>query len=191
MSRVAAAHEDGATLAMCADGVGLWTPWVAAGQVVAPGQALGELEVLGVRERVIAGGTRAGRVVAVAGARHHRLPVDFGAALVTLDLALGVAIDAAGPDAASATVGGGLRFVAPSSGRFYGRPGPGKPAFVTVGEVIAVGHTVCLLEVMKTFHRVTYGGAGLPDRAKVIAIAIADDADVNPGDVILHLEAVP
>jgi acetyl-CoA carboxylase biotin carboxyl carrier protein len=51
--------------------------------------------------------------------------------------------------------------------------------------VVAAGQTVCLLEVMKTFHRVTYGGAGLPDRAKVIAIAIADDADVNPGDVIL------
>lgn len=41
MSRVAAAHEDGAALALCADGVGLWTPWVAAGQVVVGGSVLG------------------------------------------------------------------------------------------------------------------------------------------------------
>ncbi len=190
MTRMASAREHAATLELCADGVGLWTPWIAVGQLIAPGHAIGELEVLGVSERLIAGGTRAGRATAVAGVRHHRLPVDFGAALVTLDLTLGVTISDATPGAATAAASGGLRFVAPSSGRFYGRPGPGKPAFVTVGDEIAVGHTVCLLEVMKTFHRVTYGGAGLPDRARVTAIAIADDADVNPGDVILHLEAV-
>jgi hypothetical protein len=52
------------------------------------------------------------------------------------------------------------------------------------------GQTVAFLEVMKTFHRVTYGGAGLPEAARVTAIAVADDADVGPGDVLLRLEAV-
>ena len=32
---------------------------------------------------------------------------------------------------------------------------------------------------MKTFHRVTYGGADLPARARVREILVADGADVN------------
>jgi hypothetical protein len=139
MTRTASAREHEATLALCADGVGLWTPWVAAGQVVAPGQAIGELEVLGVSERVIAGGTRAGRVVAGRATTGCR---STGAALVTLDLALGVAIDAAG-SAARPPRPAAAALVRRKSGQFYGRPGPGKPAFVTIGR-IAVGHTVCL-----------------------------------------------
>jgi acetyl-CoA carboxylase biotin carboxyl carrier protein len=79
-------------------------------------------------------------------------------------------------------------FKAPTSGRFYGRPGPDKPAFVTAGAEITTGTTVCLLEVMKTFHRVTYGGAGLPPEARVVAIAVADEADVNSGDVLVRVE---
>ena len=43
---------------------------------------------------------------------------------------------------------------------------------------------------MKTFHRVTYGGAGLPEQARVAAIAVADESDVEPGAVLLRLEAV-
>jgi biotin carboxyl carrier protein len=41
---------------------------------------------------------------------------------------------------------------------------------------------------MKTFHRVTYGGAGLPDTARVRRVLVADGADVNAGDPLLALE---
>ena len=41
---------------------------------------------------------------------------------------------------------------------------------------------------MKTFHRVTYGGPGLPERARVRAILIADGADVTAGEPLLALE---
>jgi acetyl-CoA carboxylase biotin carboxyl carrier protein len=44
-----------------------------------------------------------------------------------------------------------------------------------------------LLEVMKTFHRVTYGGPGLPDTARVVRVLIADGDDVNAGDPLLAL----
>jgi acetyl-CoA carboxylase biotin carboxyl carrier protein len=47
---------------------------------------------------------------------------------------------------------------------------------------------VCLLEVMKTFNRVTYGGPALPERAKVREILIADGADVTAGDPLLALD---
>jgi acetyl-CoA carboxylase biotin carboxyl carrier protein len=79
-------------------------------------------------------------------------------------------------------------FAAPLSGRFFARPGPGKPPFVEVGAVLEPGATVCMLEVMKTFNRVTYGGHGLPERARVAAILVADEEDVTMGQAILRLE---
>jgi acetyl-CoA carboxylase biotin carboxyl carrier protein len=80
----------------------------------------------------------------------------------------------------------GLVFRAPTSGRFYGRPGPDKPAFVEVGTQLAPGTTICLLEVMKTFNRVTYAGAP----ARVRELLVAEGADVNAGDPLLALEAI-
>jgi biotin carboxyl carrier protein len=41
---------------------------------------------------------------------------------------------------------------------------------------------------MKTFHRVTYGGPGLPAAARIAAVIVADDADVGPGDPLFRLE---
>ncbi len=165
---------------------GWWRPRVGRGQVVQPGDPLGELTVLGVVHRVVAGPGVHGAVVGdlAPGA------ADPGRPLMTLDDR--ARVHHAEDDAAvAAAAAGELAVRAPSSGRFYSRPGPGKPHFVAVGDVIATGHTVCLLEVMKTFHRVTFGGPGLPPRAKVLAIAQADEADVNAGDVLLHLEAAP
>jgi acetyl-CoA carboxylase biotin carboxyl carrier protein len=100
---------------------------------------------------------------------------------------------AARADAAAATspatpTAGGLVFRAPTSGRFYGRSTPDKPPFVEPGTQLAHGATICLLEVMKTFHRVTYGGTGLPDTARVSSVLVRDGDDVNAGDPLLALE---
>lgn len=169
--------------------VGYWRPAVAAGQVVQTGDTLGELAVLGVVYRVVAGpGVRGAVKDAGAGARGPR-PVDVATPLFLVDPAALVRSDAALDAGGAVTaVKDGLTVCAPSSGRFYGRPGPGKAAFVTPGDVIKEGHTVCLLEVMKTFHRVTYGGPGLPPEARVVAVAVADEADVNTGDVLVRVE---
>lgn len=187
MSRIAPAHADGARVVLVADGVGRWTPRVAVGALVEPGQVIGALEVLGVTELVVSGAEVTGRATAVTGARHHRQGVDHGAALVTIDPAIGLD-GGAGPSATADAAAAGLTFTAPSSGRFYGRSAPGKPPFVAVGDVVRAGQTLCLLEVMKTFHRVTYGGAGLPTAARIVRVAVADDADVGPGDVLYYLE---
>jgi acetyl-CoA carboxylase biotin carboxyl carrier protein len=79
-------------------------------------------------------------------------------------------------------------FRAPTSGRFYGRSAPDKPPFVEPGTQLVHGATICLLEVMKTFHRVTYGGSGLPDTARVSSVLVRDGDDVNAGDPLLALE---
>ncbi len=170
-------------------GVGMWRASVHAGEVVQAGETVGELTVLGVTHRVVAGSGARG-AVRFPDTRTGAIAVDSGACLLQLD-PTAVSGAAAGPDPRGATAAAdGLTVRAPSSGRYYGRPAPGKPAFVSVGDVIREGHTVCLLEVMKTFNRVTYGGGGLPAEARVTAIAVADESDVNGGDVLLHLETV-
>jgi acetyl-CoA carboxylase biotin carboxyl carrier protein len=160
---------------------------VAADHLVAPGDVIGELEVLGRITRITAPRVR-GLVKLPTGPALARRAVAYGDVLVHLsaDVALGT-IDAR--TEAAATTAHGLVFRAPTSGRFYGRPSPDKPAFVTAGAELATGATVCLLEVMKTFHRVTFGGADVPPRARVREVLVADGADVNQGDPLLALEA--
>jgi acetyl-CoA carboxylase biotin carboxyl carrier protein len=115
--------------------------------------------------------------------------VGYGDVLVALDPALSRGAGARGEaTAAAAPAVGGLVFRAPTSGRFYGRSAPDKPPFVTAGVQLTHGATICLLEVMKTFHRVTYGGAGLPDTARIRSVLVADGDDVNAGDPLLALE---
>ncbi len=82
----------------------------------------------------------------------------------------------------------GLVFRAQLAGRVYFRPSPDKPRFVEVGDVITRGTTVCMLEVMKTFNRISYGGESLPESARVKSFLIADGADVELGTPILELE---
>jgi len=180
----AVATRVGETWVLTSPAPGWFFPLITRGDLVVRGHAIGELEVLGRRTRV-----NAGDVGGVVQGDNIPRAVGFGDPLVVLDtaaqLATGVA-GVAGAQASPSTVG--LVFRAPTSGRFYGRSSPEKPPFVSVGDELAQGATICLLEVMKTFHRVTYGGAGLPERAKVLAILVADGADVTAGDALLSLE---
>lgn len=167
---------------------GFFRSSVAADHLVAPGDVVGELEILGRIVRITAPRVR-GLVKLPPGPALARRPVSYGDVLFRLatDVAIGSASDtAAATDAARAAEG--LVFRAPTSGRFYGRPTPDKPAFVEAGTELSAGMTVCLLEVMKTFHRVTYAGDDVPPRARVREVLVADGADVNQGDALLALD---
>ncbi len=178
-----AAAADGGIIALRAPGPGVFTPAVGDGDLVSPGGVLGELAVLGRVSAVLAPAGAAGLVVRGPASR----AVGYGDTLVAIDPALqrgGVVA----PAAAQATAGvSGLVFRAPTSGRFYSRSAPDKPAFVTAGAMLGPGATICLLEVMKTFHRVTYGGPGLPESATVARVLVNDGDDVNAGDPLLAL----
>jgi acetyl-CoA carboxylase biotin carboxyl carrier protein len=177
---------------------GAFVPWIAAGDRVSPGGAIGELVVLGRASALIVprsgslssptGEPATGIAIRLVPATH---PVGYGDILVALDpsMQLATGASAGASAAASASAALGLVFRAPTSGRFYSRPAADKPPFVAEGSALAAGTTVCLLEVMKTFHRVTYGGAGLPDSARVRRVLVADGSDVNAGDPLLALEA--
>lgn len=183
-------RQDDGRVVLTAPAVGLWRNAPAAGSVLGPGESLGELEVLGVLHRLESPAGARGQVQA-----HPerpalaRRPVSFGEALLVLDpefaASAGDTVDTS-TEAGAAT---GLVFRSPSSGRFYSRPAPDKPEFVKVGDEISNGQTVALLEVMKTFNRIQYGGPGLPARAKVLRIVPADQDDLSAGDPVLELEA--
>ncbi len=178
---VAAAHHgDELTSPM----PGLFRPAVAIGDVVRAGATLGTLDVLGrVARVVVPDDAGRGAIAALADGA-----VAFGTVLVRLDRHAIAGADAsadARPSAAGEAAADGARvFRAPTSGRLYTRPGPDKPAFVAAGTELRAGATVCLLEVMKTFHRVTYTG----EPAKVAALLVADGADVDAGQPLLALE---
>ncbi|MEM1416309.1 MAG: biotin/lipoyl-containing protein [Myxococcota bacterium] len=180
-------REDG-TQALRAPTVGLWREGPGAAALVTPGAALGRMEVLGALHALVAPPGAAGLVVERGDGGRARAPVDYESVLLVLDpdAAGNVAADvAAGPSGTSAE---GLVFRAPLAGRFYARPSPDAPAFVSAGMEIGAGATVCLLEVMKTFHRVSFGGPGLPERARVKAVLVADGDDLDEGAPLLALE---
>ena len=187
---VARLSREGDELRLASPAVGLWRDAPLPGSLVTPGSVLGQLEILGVVHRVRAPEEAVGVVVERPGPRLARQPVAYDDVLVRLEPTASTA--AVGSSGAAAGVAGGhaqgVAFKSPLSGRFYARPAPGQAAFVQPGDVIEAGRTVALLEVMKTFNRIAYGGDGLPPRAKVLAVVPADESDVDEGDVLLLVE---
>ena len=163
--------------------VGWFQPALAAGDVVRAGHPIGTLDVLGHVIELVAPAAARGVVREVA--PDARFAVDFDHVLYVVDpdATLGASAAELAPNPAATT---GLVFAAPTSGRFYGRSAPDKPPFVSAGIELATGATICLLEVMKTFHRVTYSG----DRARVTKVLVDEGADVNAGDALLALEPI-
>ncbi|MCY0988491.1 hypothetical protein OV203_15270 [Nannocystis sp. ILAH1] len=181
---------------LLAPGVGMFRGAPDPGMLVGPDQPIGALEILGVVHHVLAPVGAGGLVVAPEDAPRSSAParraVGFDDLLLVLDPSATRSESAAnqsGP-AAGPGISGGAVLRAPTSGRFYVRSGPGKPAFVSVGAVLEPGQTVGLIEVMKTFSRVLYGGDALPSRARVVRICQADESDVAQGDPLLEVEPV-
>ncbi|MGE0871475.1 MAG: acetyl-CoA carboxylase biotin carboxyl carrier protein subunit [Kofleriaceae bacterium] len=157
-----------------------------------PGDQLGILDMLGRSVRIVIPASAPAGFLAIDRRATTRIAVDHGGVIATLDPAGAVIAPSGGhwTDRAAPVVAhhDGLVFASPTSGRFYGRPSPDKPPFVEPGSELVAGTTICLLEVMKTFHRVGYGGAGLPAKARVRAVLVSDGTDVNAGDPLIAIE---
>ncbi len=73
--------------------------------------------------------------------------------------------------------------VAPIPGTFYRRPSPDQPPFKKEGGVVAVGDTIGLIEVMKTFSPVIAEEDG-----KIIAFHVENEDPVMAGQPIYDVE---
>jgi acetyl-CoA carboxylase biotin carboxyl carrier protein len=164
--------------------VGVFTSKVTEGVMVCAGQTVGTIDILGVRWELTVPDGVAGRVTKRVGGGRSRVPVGYGAALLTVSTASMEPIVATGFPVGGET-STTLSFVAPMSGRFYSRPSPTESPFISAGDTVQRGQTIGLLEVMKTFNRLVYQGNSLPERATVEVIVPSEGDDVVRGDVIL------
>ncbi|WP_068076713.1 acetyl-CoA carboxylase biotin carboxyl carrier protein [Novosphingobium lentum] len=73
---------------------------------------------------------------------------------------------------------------APNIGTFYRSPKPGAAPFVELGQQVAAGSELCLLEVMKLFTSVTAPVAGTVRR-----IVAQDGELVEGGQMLFYIEA--
>jgi acetyl-CoA carboxylase biotin carboxyl carrier protein len=168
--------------------VGIFTPSVREGDLVAAGQTIGTLDALGVRRPLVLGEGAAGRVTHRVGRPLCRVAVQYGDTLIALSSA-SVASPRARVAASEESNEASLTFDAPMSGRFYSRPSPQEARFVQEGDTVVKGQTIGLLEVMKTFNRLVYQGDALPERARVVQIVPEDGEDVTRGDALLRIDA--
>jgi acetyl-CoA carboxylase biotin carboxyl carrier protein len=73
----------------------------------------------------------------------------------------------------------------PLIGVVYRSPAPEAPAFVEIGEVVAEGQTVCVVEAMKVFNEIKAEWRG-----RVVAIPAETGTLVQAGDPLVVLEFV-
>jgi acetyl-CoA carboxylase biotin carboxyl carrier protein len=78
-----------------------------------------------------------------------------------------------------------MRVEAPMVGVFFRAPEPGAPAFVEVGDTVAAGQTLCLLEAMKLFNELKADASGI-----VRAIHVENAQPVEFGQLLFELEPV-
>ena len=71
---------------------------------------------------------------------------------------------------------------APLSGTFYQAPAPGEQPFVKVGDSVAVGDVLCIIESMKMMNRVRSDQAG-----EVAALLVEDGQAIETGTGLFRL----
>lgn len=76
-----------------------------------------------------------------------------------------------------------IEIKSPMVGTFYRKPGPDKPLFVNVGDIIAEGQVICILEAMKLFNEIEAEISG-----KVVKILVEDGTPVEFDQVLLLVD---
>jgi acetyl-CoA carboxylase biotin carboxyl carrier protein len=76
--------------------------------------------------------------------------------------------------AAEAPAGNTVTIKSPMIGTFYRSPSPDKPSFVNVGDEIAPGKVVCIIEAMKLFNEIESEVQG-----KIVKVLVEDASPVE------------
>ena len=72
---------------------------------------------------------------------------------------------------------------APMVGAFYAAPSPGAKPFVKVGDTVAAGQVVCIVEAMKLMNEIESEVSG-----KITQICVEDGQSVEYGQVLMYVE---
>jgi biotin carboxyl carrier protein len=184
-------RSDDGTIDVLAPAVGWWSSHPHAGALLGPGAGVGFLDYQNRRYRLVLPEGAAGRLGD--GVRDdHVVAVEYGEVLFRLrPVATGDAeafegnAGALGHPAGVDLPPGARAVVAPTDGVFYVRPAPDADPFVRAGDRIRAGQTLGLVEVMKTFNQIRYGGPGFPEEAEVLEIRVDDAAEIRAGQVLV------
>ena len=90
--------------------------------------------------------------------------------------------------AGEAAAAGAIAVQAPTEGIFYRRSSPDADSYVEVGAQISTGSILGLVEVMKCFNQITYGGPGLPEKGEVVKILAEDTSEVHFGQELFWVK---
>jgi acetyl-CoA carboxylase biotin carboxyl carrier protein len=107
------------------------------------------------------------------------------AAAVSAAVPVAPAVPAAAPSGAAATGGGAdqVAVTSPMVGTFYLSPAPDADPYVEVGDMIAVGQTVCIVEAMKLMNEIESEVKG-----RVIKILVENAQPVEYGQKLFLVE---
>jgi acetyl-CoA carboxylase biotin carboxyl carrier protein len=86
-------------------------------------------------------------------------------------------------DSAVARAPRGLLVRAPLTGTFYCAPSPGERPFVRVGQSVAVGDVLCIIESMKMMNQIEAERAG-----RVVEVLANDGEPVETGTPLFRIE---
>ncbi|MBR5556034.1 acetyl-CoA carboxylase biotin carboxyl carrier protein [bacterium] len=94
-----------------------------------------------------------------------------------------VAQPATAPAPAQEEVKRGKALTSPMVGTFYKAPSPDAKPFVEVGQTVAQGDVVCIVEAMKLMNEIESEFSG-----KIVEICVQDGQPVEFGQVLMYIE---
>lgn len=77
----------------------------------------------------------------------------------------------------------GKAIVSPMVGMFYSKPAPDAEPFVKVGDTVAEGDIVCIIEAMKMMNEIESEFSG-----KITEVCVADGEPVEYGQTLMYVE---
>ncbi len=93
------------------------------------------------------------------------------------------AVPPVAPVAAAPEMPPGTIVESPMVGTFYSAPSPGSRSFVEVGQTVAVGDTLCIIEAMKILNQIDSEVAGT-----VRAVLVEDGRPVEFGEPLIVID---
>lgn len=87
------------------------------------------------------------------------------------------------PPAAEEAPVAGIPITSPLVGKYYSAPSPSKPVFVTVGDTVKTGDTLCLVEAMKLINEIK-----APSDGRILKILVENGDNVDKGQTLFLME---
>ena len=77
----------------------------------------------------------------------------------------------------------GTPILSPMVGTFYNSPAPNEKPFVEVGDTVATGQVICIIEAMKLMNEIEAEISG-----RIVEICVEDGQPVEFGQVLMYVE---